>query len=247
MCLSFWALGSNSPEAFQLSRQVQLHQLLVLLHMCFTYKTELHHLIHVSKTNNKKTVWITILKKQTVSSTERLIQRCTYLSMVPNSHLGSLLKGMSMLWKRATLVAISAEISGCESWSVRMRVFWESEYVWSLASHESQMSFCFMSTEDGSSVNKGDIRSACVGMCICVCVQKHRCASLQEGTVPSAPRGRCHKVLAQEFFLPGWQTSHSPIPESPRPVVEMHKKAIRNNISVSGLNHTPMWGKTALL
>lgn len=65
------------------------------------------------------------------SSMERLKQkteqRCPYLSMVPNSHLGSLLKGMSMSWKRANLVAISAEMSGCESWSVRMRVFWESK------------------------------------------------------------------------------------------------------------------------
>lgn len=51
--------------------------------------------------------------------------RHPYLSMVPNSHLGSLLKGIRISWKRANLVAISAEIVGLESCSVCIRIFWE--------------------------------------------------------------------------------------------------------------------------
>lgn len=49
---------------------------------------------------------------------------CTHLSMVPNSHFGSLLKGITMRWKRANLTAISDEMDGSESCSVCMRVFW---------------------------------------------------------------------------------------------------------------------------
>lgn len=49
-----------SPEALQLSRQVQLHQLLILLHMCITDKVKLHHLIQVSK---KK--WENIIENKT--------------------------------------------------------------------------------------------------------------------------------------------------------------------------------------
>lgn len=49
---------------------------------------------------------------------------CAYLSMVPNSHSDSLLNGMSMLWKWAKLVAISTEMMGSESCSVRRRVLW---------------------------------------------------------------------------------------------------------------------------
>lgn len=49
-----------------------------------------------------------------------------YLLMVPNSHLGSLLKGIVISWKRANFMAISAEMDGSESCSVRMRVFWEN-------------------------------------------------------------------------------------------------------------------------
>lgn len=49
------------------------------------------------------------------------------MSMVPNNHLGSLLNGITISWKRANLVAISAEMAGSESCSVRMRVFWENK------------------------------------------------------------------------------------------------------------------------
>ena len=38
----------NSPETVQLGWQVEFHQLIVLLHMCFPCKLEFHHLIHVS-------------------------------------------------------------------------------------------------------------------------------------------------------------------------------------------------------
>lgn len=47
--------------------------------------------------------------------------RATHLSMVPNIHLGSLLKGMTMPWKRAIFTAISAEMLGCGRSSVSSR------------------------------------------------------------------------------------------------------------------------------
>lgn len=65
-----------------------------------------------------------VYKKKKVLTEVRVISRCTYLSMVPNNHLGSLLKGITISWKRANLMAISAEMAGSETCSVRKRVFW---------------------------------------------------------------------------------------------------------------------------
>lgn len=47
--------------------------------------------------------------------------RATHLSMVPNIHLGSLLKGITMPWKRAIFTAISAEMLGSGRSSVTRR------------------------------------------------------------------------------------------------------------------------------
>lgn len=41
--------------------------------------------------------------------------------------------------------------------------------------------------------------------------------NILEDTAPSVPAERCHKVLDPVFVLPEWQTSHSPVPESPHP------------------------------
>lgn len=67
---------------------------------------------------------------------------CAHLSMVPNSQSDSLLKGISMLWKWAKLVAISTEMIGSDSCSVRRRRLWgNSEDLWC-------WSFCFWREHD---------------------------------------------------------------------------------------------------
>lgn len=58
------------------------------------------------------------------ASINTVVSGCAHLSMVPNSHCGSLFRGMSMLWKWANLVAISAEMTGSESCSVRRWLLW---------------------------------------------------------------------------------------------------------------------------
>lgn len=83
------------------------------------------------KEKKKQTVHSIILKTDSSSKRkrEREISRCPYLSMVPNSHLGSLLNGMLISWKFANLVAISVDMAESESWFVRMRVFWENREI----------------------------------------------------------------------------------------------------------------------
>lgn len=49
---------------------------------------------------------------------------CPHHSMVPNSHLGSLLKGITMPWNRDIFTAISLEMSGSHRSSVRRRRLW---------------------------------------------------------------------------------------------------------------------------
>lgn len=58
----------------------------------------------------------------------------------------------------------------------------------------------------------------CVFVCACACVR-----IIPQWTVLSVPRGRCHRVLAQVFALPGWQTWRSPTPASPLPVAQKGK------------------------
>lgn len=117
---------THIPESLQLSWQVQLQQLCVFLHMCFTWKIKLQYITQVSRNKGKSKrplLQFTVLFFHLRATVWRM---CTYLSMVPNSHLGSLLKGITIWWNRANLVAISAEMSGSESCSVRIRVFWRT-------------------------------------------------------------------------------------------------------------------------
>lgn len=116
-------MQTDLPEALQLSWQVQLHQFRIFLHMCFTWKVERQYIAHVSTSDWKNQESITSNWPGCLFNSETEWLKCTHLSMVPNSHLGSLLKGITIWWNRANLVAISAEMSGSDSCSVHIRVF----------------------------------------------------------------------------------------------------------------------------